>query len=220
MKPLSTARHGLPAPSRRCLLVSALLSLAGCSALGPTTKPPPIFHSLDGPPQPAATGRPAPSAPVLAVTPTRAAPGYDSQRILYQRETNQLEYFANSEWVEPPARLLGPLLLAALERGGAFRAVVPAGGSAAADYRLDTELVRLQQDFLVRPSRVDFVMHATLVDDRTRSVVAVRRFSAVAVAATEDTRGGVLAASGAVQQLLAELAAFCAEAVAARGAAR
>ena len=194
------------------LFALALLAQAGCSTLGPTKTAPPVFYALND-----VTARPAPvalaSTPVLLVTPTRAAAGFDSQRIIYLREAHKLEYFANSEWAEPPARMLGPLLVAALERSAAFRAVVSAGGSAAADYRLDTELIRLQQDFLTRPSSVRFELRAMLIEDRSRRVVAVRQFQAAVAAESEDPYGGVKAANSAVHQVLTELAAFCADAV-------
>ena len=198
---------------RRFFLIGAL-ALAGCNSLSPTTTPPPAFYAFDGgPPGPGPVVPPA-SAQVLAVTPTRAAPGFDSQRIIYQRDAYQLAYFSHSEWVEPPARMLGPLLVQVLERSASFRAVVVAGASATADYRLDTELVRLQQDFRAQPSSVLLQLRATLVDDKTRRVLAVRQFHAVVPATSEDPRGGAAAANRAVQQVLAELAAFCTEAIA------
>ena len=63
------------------------------------------------------------------------------------RETHQLEYFAHSEWVDPPARMLAPLLVAAVESTGTFRAVVLTPSAAVGDLRLDTEIVRLQHEF-------------------------------------------------------------------------
>jgi len=201
------------------LALVTLLVLGGCSTLSPTTTPPPVFYAFDSGPVRAAAVHPAAvSAPVLAVTPTRAAAGFDSQRIIYLRLPHQLAYFAHSEWVEPPARMLVPLLVGSLERGPTFRAVVQTGGSASADYRLDTELVRLQHDFQSQPSRVLLELRATLVDDKTRRVLAVRQFSTQVAAYTEDAYGGVVAANSAVQKMLGELVTFCADALAARPA--
>jgi hypothetical protein len=89
-----------------------------------------------------------------------------------------------------------PLILAqALDHSGGFRAVVQAPSFVAADLRLDTEFVRLQQDFGVKPSRVQFTLRAQLID------VGARR---------------VLAANRALGRLLERLATFCAETAAAR----
>jgi cholesterol transport system auxiliary component len=148
----------------------------------------------------------------LIINPPHAAAGFDSPRIIYVRETHKLEYFAHSEWVDPPARMLAPLLVAAVENTGAFRAVVLTPGAAAGDLRLDTEIIRLQHEFRTQPSRVRFTLRAYLVDDKTRRVLAWREFEAAAPAASEDPYGGVVAANRAVQTVLESLSAFCAEA--------
>jgi cholesterol transport system auxiliary component len=204
--------------ARWCRLCAAglpLLALSACSLLKPTATPPPAFYSLDRPPASAPAAAPD-AAPTLIVNPTTAAAGFDSQRIIYVRETHKLEYFANSEWVDPPARMLTPLLAAVVGGTGAFRAVVLTPSAAAGDLRLDTEIIRLQHEFLTLPSQVRFTLRAYLVDTKTRRVIAWREFDAAVPAASENPYGGVVAANRAVQTVLENLAAFCAEAV--RGA--
>ena len=197
-----------------CRLFAADLSLmavCGCSALWPAATPPPAFYSLDGT-RGAAPAAPPAAAPTLVVNPPSAASGFDSPRIIYVRKDHTLEYFAHSEWVDPPARMLAPLLVAAVEDTGAFRAVVLTPGAAAGDLRLDTAIIRLQHEFQTKPSRVRFTLRACLVDDKTRRVLATREFEAVVPAASEDPYGGVVAANQAVQTVLESLSAFCAEA--------
>lgn len=192
----------------------ALLALGACSALSPSATSPPAFYSLDAPSVIAVTAVPSRSTAstrTLIINPPHAAAGFDSQRIIYVRELHKLDYFANSEWVEPPARMLAPLLVAAIERTGAFRAVVLMPGAAAGDWRLDTEIIRLQQEFQTRPSRVRFAVRATLVDDRTRRVLAVREFESAVTATTDDPYGGVVAANRAVQGALIDLSLFLLE---------
>ena len=191
------------------------LALCGCSVLSPTATPPPAFYSLNGA-QGVAVAAASPASasaaqPTLIINPPRAAAGFDSQRIIYLREAHKLEYFANSEWVDPPARMLGTLLVASLQATGAFRAVVLAPGTAVGEMRLETEIIRLQQEFQTRPSRVHFTLRATLLDEKTRRVMAWREFDATVPSATDDPYGGVLAANEAVQTVLKDLAAFCAE---------
>lgn len=195
-----------------------LLAVSACGTLFPAASPHPAFYSLDNPRKAASTTLPAPTAPTLTVNPPLAAAGFDSPRILYVREAHQLEYFAHSEWVDTPARMLAPLLVAAVERGGAFRAVVLTPSAAAGDLRLDTEIIRLQQEFGTRPSRVRFTLRAYLIDDKTRRALGWREFDASVPAASEDPYGGVVAANRAVQTVLEELAAFCAEAAQGTGA--
>jgi cholesterol transport system auxiliary component len=198
-----------------------LLALCACEALGPTTTPHLVLYSLDSPhPHGAASaassisaGPTAPAAaPTLIINPPHAGAGFDSSRIVYVREAHKPESFAHSRWVDPPARMLAPLLVAAVENTGAFRAVALTPSAAAGDLRLDTEIVRLQHEFHTRPSSARFTLRAYLVDSKTRRVLASREFDAVVPSASEDPQGGVVAANRAVQDVLASLAAFCAEA--------
>lgn len=202
-----------PVPRRRLLTASLMGSLAftGCSLLRPS---PPVltqFYALQSqpsPPTPPPARESGSNLPTLIVNPPHAAPGFDSSRIIFVRSNSQLEYFANSEWVEPPARMLGPLLVAAIESTHAFGAVVLMPASAAGELRLNTELVRLQQSFQTQPSRVQFALRAHLVSERTRKVLYWREFQSEALAASDTAQGGVAAAQLAIQTVLTELAAF------------
>jgi len=201
------------------LLGAAVLVIASgaCSTLRPGTTPNPSFYALEGAPRAATAAGPAAApaaalstAPTLIVNPPHAASGFDSPHIVYVREAHKLEHFAHSEWVDTPARMLAPLLVAAIEHTAAFRAVVLTPSSAAGDLRLDTEIIRLQQEFASPPSRVRFTLRAYLVDDKTRRVLAWRNFEAVVPAASDNPYGGVVAANRAVRTVLDEVAAFCA----------
>jgi cholesterol transport system auxiliary component len=196
----------------------ALTLNAGCGALFAKAAVQPSFYTLDSAP---AAPRAATSsvsqvmtaAPTLIINPPSAASGFDSRHIIYVRGSHTHEYFSHSEWVDTPARMLAPLIVAAIEKGGAFRAVLLSPSVAAADFRLDTEIMRLEQDFVDQPSRVRFTLRAYVVDDATRRVIAWREFDETVAAASEDPYGGVVAANRAVQIVLEELADFCAKAV-------
>ena len=186
---------------KAAMLALLCTALTGCSVLSPTNSVAPAFYSLDAAAA-AAPASSAASAPTLLIAPTRAAAGFDSPRIIYTREPHVIAYFAHSEWVDTPARMLGALLVTAMERNGAFRAVSVTSSAASGDVRLDTELVRLQHEFQTLPSQV-----------RTRRVVASREIDSVVPSASQDPYGGVVAANAAVQRALQELSAFCVEAL-------
>ena len=204
------------APGRRLVVIGLCVMLvSGCAALRPETTPgAPVLYSLDNALKPAAARTLlSTAAPTLLVSTPRAAAGFDSARIIYVREAHKLEYFAHSEWVDTPARMLAPLLVAAVENSDAFRAVVHAPSSASGDLRLDTEILQLQQEFAGGTSRVRFVLRAYLVEDASRRILASREFEALAAAPSADPYGGVVAANQAVRSVLEKLAAFCADAV-------
>ncbi len=193
-----------------------VLELAACSTLRAGAPSPPTIYALETAPGTAAptmvSAAASATAPTLIVNRPHASAGFDSPRIIYVRENHKLEYFAHSEWVDPPARMLAPLLVSALQNTGAFRAVLLTPSSAAADLRLDTEIIRLQHEFEVQPSRVRFTLRAYLVEDKTRRVLAWREFDLSVPAASDGPYGGVVAANAAVRTVLERLAAFCAEA--------
>jgi cholesterol transport system auxiliary component len=110
--------------------------------------------------------------------------------------------------------MLTPLIVRTLENSGAFRAVVRGSTSAASELRLDTEVIRLQQEFNVSPSQVRFTLRAVMVDTATRRVVAASEFEAIVASPTEDATGGVIAANQAVGRVLADLTKFSIEAAA------
>lgn len=202
---------------RACAAALCVMVAAGCSALKPAATPtPPTYYSLDaGGAAATATPRAAGAAPhTLVVNDTQAAAGYDSQRILYVRQPHKLEYFAHNEWADPPARMISSLIVGKLEQSGVFRAVVSSPGSASGELRLETEVLRLQQEFTGLPSQVRFALRAYIAEDGTRRVVATRDFEALVPAPSDDPYGGVQAANAAVQNVLEQLTAFCAQTVA------
>jgi len=213
-------------PGRRrigvALLASSLGASSGLGLLGgcatsllPQAPPPPALFVLDDArPAPVQPARPAAAAPTLIVSVPRAAAGFDTRHIVYLRRAHEIEFFAHSQWVDTPAQMLTPLVTRAVEYSGAFKAVLSAPTTALGELRLDTEIVRLQQEFTEVPSRVRLTLRAVLLDTATRRVVALREFDASVPAASDDPAGGVAAARLAVQRVLGELAAFCAEAVA------
>lgn len=160
----------------------------------------------------AQTNTNAPSLmPTLIVNAMRAAPGFDTAFIAYTRRNREIEYFTASRWVDTPAQMLTPLIARAIGRTGIFNAVVRAPTAASGELRLDTELIRLQQDFTQTPSRVRLTVHAVFIDTATRRVVGSRDFDSTVTAASENAEGGVVAADSAVKIVLTDLAAFCAE---------
>jgi cholesterol transport system auxiliary component len=190
-------------------MVFVLLALTVAGCLSPRADSPPIHTyrlSLDA--QQNET-RPADSrGPVLMVSQTEAAPGFESAHMVYVKRLHELERFALNQWTEAPARMLTPLLIQSLERAGNWRAVVPLPGSVRGDYRLDSQGFSLQQEFLQQPSRVRATVRTQLVDLKESRLVGTKGFEAVEGAPTDDAYGGVLAANRAVAALLDQIASW------------
>ena len=209
--------NSIPYGWRLAAAALLLTLIVGCEVLRPAVSVHPKFYALSAT-RHATTAAPsaqraALTGPTLIVSPPHAAAGFDSQHIMYLRQADQLEYFAHNEWIDTPARMLAPLIVTAVESSGAFRAVVRTPSVATGEIRLDTEILRLQHEFLSTPSRVRFTLRAYVVDSVTRRVIATREFDSAVPAASEDPYGGVVAANVAVRTVLESLSRFCAEAL-------
>ena len=210
--PAFTAAFTAALSAARWLRAPALvlsLSLAGCSSLLSPASPPPAVYALAHPMRQTAARAIGSALPVLVVHVPQAAAGYGSARMIYTQQPSRLQAFARHEWVDTPARMLAPLLVAALEGGGRFSAVVLSPSAATGSLQLETQLLLLQQEFGTPPSRVRLVLRAQLIDSANRQVLATRAFEQSASSASEDAPGGVAAAQVAVSAVLADLAAWC-----------
>ena len=188
---------------------AAVALLAACASLQPPQVEPASTFVLEAMP---AAGAPRPKRDlVLEIPVPRARPGFDTPLMAYTQRANALDYFARNRWADTPARMLAPLLAQALGQSGGFRAVVQAPSVAAANLRLETELVRLQQDFRAKPSRVQLTLRAQLIDVDARRVLASAEFDETEAAPSDDPYGGVIAANRALGRLLEQLGKFCAE---------
>ena len=214
-RPPVQPRWQMPAMCATTALL-ALGLLGGCAGLLPKPPAAPTLHTLDDGVAPSAVAATPPGIPngTLIVAMPRAAAGFDTPRIVYLRRPHELAFFADSQWVDTPAQMLAPLIVRALQAHGDFAAVVAAPSTARGTWRLDTELIRLQQDFGSLPSTVRLTLRAVLIDSRTQAVVASEVFDANVAATRDDASGGVGAANQAVREVLVELARFSGRAVA------
>lgn len=182
----------------------ALFGLCGCSAL---PSPPVAVHTyLFSAPLPAPRRGPG---PVLLIATPRAAPAYDRPGIAYRRSPTRLDYYAESEWVDEPARLIEPLIIAALEASSGFEAVVSAGTGLIAEMRLDTEIVRIEHELLAAPTRGRFILRAQLVDVARGRVIGTEIFDASVPSRSDDAEGAVAAIDTALARVLEQVVAFC-----------
>ncbi len=201
-------RSGRLGAAAATTLVLALLTGCGASLL-PKPAPAPALYGLDDGASVLGRAPAPPGAASLLVNQPRAASGLDTRLMAYQRQPQRIEYYTASEWLDTPARLLAPLLVRAIEGSNAFGVVLLAPAAANARWRLDTEILRLQQNFGAGPSQVRMTLRAVLVDTQSRTVFATREFDASLPATSDDAAGGAAAAQRAALQLAQALAEFC-----------
>jgi cholesterol transport system auxiliary component len=191
----------------RALWLFLLAVLAGCT-LPQDNSPPPQTYLLGGGEIFTPTPLRRSSGKILLVTTSREAPGFDSPRMAYTRELPKLDYYNDSVWSDAPAKMLLPLLVRAFEATGAFKAVVSPPSPVLADLRVDMDLILLQQEFMMLPSRVRLTVRIKVMDMKSGHVLGTRIFEAVEPAPGENAQGGARAANAAARKLLGEVTAF------------
>lgn len=148
----------------------------------------------------------------VLVTMPVVSPGYDSSAMIYVDKPFQLKSFAHNQWVSGPANMFLPLIVQSLINTKRFHAVVAVPFSGVPDFRLDTYILRMQQEFLVKPSRVRITMGAQLVDNHTNKIIATRRFEVVERTKADTPYEGVIATNLATGKMLEKIALFAARA--------
>lgn len=203
----------IPVIARRSAWVLVLITLVGCSVL----KPPRVadvktyvFEPVIAP-APATPAQPAIDNAVIVVAEPRSQAGYATTRMAYMKRDYALDYFANSQWADTPARMLQPLLVAALEATGRYAAVLRAPAGIAGALRVDTEVVHVEQLFVTQPSRMRIALRVQVINPQRGQVLGTRLFDVNADAPTDDAYGGVRAANQMLAPLLKDVAAFCVE---------
>lgn len=210
---LSTSASRLTPHASRCLGILTLgIMLAGC--VMPRATEGPLHTYLLSPENGTWATQPSGNKHgvlgVLLLSAPQAEAGFDTPRMVYLTRAHEVSYYATNRWAETPARMIGTLLVQSLEKSGLWRVVVPIPSSVRGDYRLDTQGLVLQQEFLQRPSQVRLGFRLQLVGLREQVIVGTRRFEVVENAPTDDAYGGVLAANRAVATLLDQVAVWVA----------
>lgn len=144
----------------------------------------------------------------LLVMQPNAVDGYTTDRMLYVNKPFQLNAFARNAWMNPPAAMLQPLLARSVESSHYFYAVTLEPNSSKTDYRLESTLMRLQQNFLVKPSRIQLALQAVLTHVEDNRLVATQDFYVDLPCPSDTPIGGVEAANQATQRLTAQVARF------------
>lgn len=191
----------------RCLTIlfvsMGIASLMGCS---PVKLPVTSEYQLNSFNTRQYVAKPQPVT--LLVTTPDAVAGYETEEMLYVKKPFQLEAFAKNAWTNPPADMLYPLLVQSLQRSGYFYAVASSPYSAIADYRLDTQLLALEQNFLRKPSFVEFTVKVVLTRTTDSKVIASRIITQKIPCPADTPYGGVIAANKASDLITATVTKF------------
>jgi cholesterol transport system auxiliary component len=146
----------------------------------------------------------------LFVSPPEALRGYDNIKMHYSTQAFQVKDFAHHSWLGAPAQMIHPLVTQSLQQSGYFRAVTSGIYSDKTDYRLDSQLLMLQQNFIQEQSSLFLVMKIVLNDVKNSKVIASKILQYQIPCPANNPYGGVLAANKAVRLFTEDTVKFVA----------
>ncbi|BCZ97674.1 TPA: hypothetical protein JBE46_04190 [Legionella pneumophila subsp. pneumophila] len=149
-----------------------------------------------------------PRAITIQVTVPEAVAGYQTEEMLYMKKPFKLEPFVKNAWTSPPADMLFPLLVQSLQSSGYFYAVTSSPYSEEADYRLDTQLLKLEQNFIKKPSVLEFSAKIVLTHISDNQIIGSRIVSLQIPCSQDTPYGGVIAANQATFRFTATATDF------------
>lgn len=188
------------------------LALSGCSLL-PAEDVVMSHYIFELPSFTTAVARP--SSKILQVAMPQAVAGFDSQAMTYAYQTSQLQQYTKGQWVDTPAHMLLPLLVRSLESSGQYQAVLsPMTSNLSGEIRVDTELLRLQQEFVPQQtSRVHVIIRVQVFHLVEHTVLATQVFDLSEPAPSDNAQGYVLATNKLLSQWLPEFQHFVKKAI-------
>lgn len=152
------------------------------------------------------------NASILVSQPEGLA-GNQTEQMHYIEKPFALNSFVNNAWISSPANMIYPLITQSLQKTGYFYAVASGPYLDKADYRLDTQIIALQQNFLVKPSVEELIIKVMITHVPENRVIASRIFAERVTCPTDTPYGGVIAANQATQIFTAKLSDFVIQAV-------
>jgi cholesterol transport system auxiliary component len=144
----------------------------------------------------------------LLVMQPSAVDGYDTNQMLYVNKPFELSAFADNSWMSPPVTMLLPLMIRSIESSHYFYAVTSDLNASKTDYRLESQLIRLQQNFLVKPSQIQLIMRVMLIHSADSHVLATTTLYESIACPSDTPLGGVIAANQAARRLTAQITHF------------
>lgn len=144
----------------------------------------------------------------LLVSIPEAVAGFQSEQMKYTIKPFALSSFTKNSWSNPPASMIYPLLIQSLQKSGYFEAVGSGAFVNKGEFRLDTQLIELKQDFTCHPSMLKLKMKAMIVKVSENYLQSARIFEIQVPCPQNTPYGGVIAANKATSILTQKITSY------------
>lgn len=133
-------------------------------------------------------------------------PVYNTTRIAFTMQPYQISYYAVSHWIETPADMLTPLLMATIKKTNRFKTIITPPFVGHYDYALRSQIKTLLIDYTQRIPVMRINIQAELMTASSGRIVSSREFSAAVPLPQKSPYGAVLAANCGTEKILADIA--------------
>lgn len=196
-------------PLARAALAASAALLAGCVSvgIGNSDAPAMAYYVLQDA-RAAAAAAPAPDAGrtvQLAIQSVGGDPLTDSTAMVYSRRPGERALYQLAAWSERPPRRIVQLVQQRLEAGGRLAAVTQLGQPVQSDWLLSLATEQLFHDASTSPGSAVLALRAELIDRRSRSRLAWRRFAAAPPLAASGPADAAAAFAQATADVLDQL---------------
>lgn len=191
----------------RALLVFAVMLLNGCDfALVKPPAEPTLAYQLEI--SEVEQSSTSPIQGLLYIPNALASPQIDSSKMLFIRTPGVVENYKFALWSEPPTSRLTTIFARELERSRAVEMATRRNGPAHADFLLDSEVTEFFHEAISEPGSFKVSVNFTLIDIKSRKVLAKRSISEEVKLDSFDAAGAARAASLASRQVVIQLVEF------------
>lgn len=159
-----------------CSIALITVATMSCSVFLPVTIPEVQTYQIALPHSNSTECKPRIDAPDLLITRMKAEEPYDSDNMYYAKSRYQLNHYSRNQWVAAPNIMLTKVIQEKLLQSCEYGNVVNADFMTSSNYRLNTQLLELQQNINESPAVVTLAVLVQLVDNKANRVVKSKTF--------------------------------------------
>ena len=160
---------------RQAFVLLIFIGLFGCASLEPVAMPKVSTYQLNI--LPANNTCISKNKDVLQVNQMLALSPFNTNKILYSTINNELSTYSYHQWSSAPNEMLSNNIVQYLNAQCIYANVTNANFVTNAQYRLNTQLIRLSLDTVNNKTSVNLIIMAQLVDNKTNYIIKTKIFN-------------------------------------------
>lgn len=149
-----------------------------------------------------------PRLPSIYVGVPEATAGLETEQMWYMKSPYEARAFVHNSWSNTPAEMLYPLMVQSLNDTHAFSVVSVGSHAENFRYRVNTDILKLIQNFLVNPSQMQVTISAIITDTADGRPIASKFFRYQVRCPANSPYGGAVATNQIMARFTSELSQF------------